>query len=499
MQKNTRQQNRSDRLRNMSPEERARYEEYVKRRRAEDAKRAEEERRQAEIRERREKARREKERKEQAKIIRGRLIVFAVVFLILALAALAVFMLFFHSTPDAPKANGSIKYILGGATVRETPASDAVRTGGVYFCFNDLSDYLGMAESGSADAMKFVIPSRDGVTKSSDGIGNEEYIVFYPGGGKVNINGQEVTLDLPSYIKSDEVWVSLSFAEKYMNNLSVEYNERKSTVTLTRIVDKDLTKDSKTTVYKDVTFKLKRSETEKQIEENPLIGEVIFGKDGTYSLDFNADLDEYEEYMSPSGDKRDAFLVLVDQSKPMSEHDKPVDLIDVKYTSASRSTQQMRKYAGMALEALFKEMQSLGYYDMQVFTGYVSYSYQSTIFAQYVQGELAVNPSLTEEQAEAIVATYYPRPGTSEHQTGLSVDMDTMGAYTTDFKNTEEYKWLTENAWKFGFILRYPEDKENLTGCAFEPWHYRYVGRYHAMKMHESGLCFEEYLKEIKK
>jgi adenosylhomocysteine nucleosidase len=80
---------------------------------------------------------------------------------------------------------------------------------------------------------------------------------------------------------------------------------------------------------------------------------------------------------------------------------------------------------------------------------------------------------------------------------GLAVDMDTFGTFTTDFAYTAEYVWLHENAWKFGFILRFPEDKMSITTIQFEPWHYRYVGRYHAKKIYDSGLCLEEYVEYL--
>ena len=473
-----------------SPAERAKREAYIRERRL-----AEEN---AARRKKHEIERRKKKRKENAKIFGGRLLVFGIVLILLAAVAFGVFMLWFTRTPDAPSENGKIKYVFGGEEYRAADTSDCVTSHGLYFCFNDLSDYLGMAESGSASEMKFIMNVGGRAPKSADGTGDEEVIVFYTGGSKVNINGQEVTLDIPSFIKGDEVWVSLSFAEKYMLNLSVLYNPRSSLVSFARIKDDELSTD-KNTVYKSVSFRLKNAKEELKLEENPLIGDVIFGESGNYDLDFNSDLDEYEQYMDPTDDKRDAFLVLVNKDSPLTSNDIPNDLCDIKHTSAARKTQQMRLYAEKSLEALFKEMYSLEYYDMSVFSGYVSFSYQDTLFSQYTANEMTANPNLTKSQAEEIVLTYSPRPGTSDHQTGLSVDMDTMGAYTTDFSYTAEYKWLEENAWKFGFILRYPEGKEDITGMAFEPWHYRYVGRYHALKIHESGLCLEEYLKAIKK
>lgn len=75
--------------------------------------------------------------------------------------------------------------------------------------------------------------------------------------------------------------------------------------------------------------------------------------------------------------------------------------------------------------------------------------------------------------------------------------MHNLSAADKAFANKPAYTWLCDNSWKFGIILRYPEDKTNITGYDFEPWHYRYVGRYHAYKIHESGLCLEEYVSQL--
>jgi hypothetical protein len=91
---------------------------------------------------------------------------------------------------------------------------------------------------------------------------------------------------------------------------------------------------------------------------------------------------------------------------------------------------------------------------------------------------------------------YSARPGQSEHQTGLALDLASQSGkctLSTCFKDTDEGKWLNENAWKYGFILRYPEGKEEITGYMFEPWHFRYVGKKEAKKIQDSGLTIEEY------
>lgn len=98
-----------------------------------------------------------------------------------------------------------------------------------------------------------------------------------------------------------------------------------------------------------------------------------------------------------------------------------------------------------------------------------------------------------QEQYDMSNDDYASRPGYSEHQTGLALDIVSDGSQGNEFENTDEFKWLQENAHKYGFILRYPKDKEYITGYNYESWHYRYVGEELATKVKESGLTYDEY------
>lgn len=100
------------------------------------------------------------------------------------------------------------------------------------------------------------------------------------------------------------------------------------------------------------------------------------------------------------------------------------------------------------------------------------------------------------EDAEKAVQREIAKPGISEHQTGLAVDIVTPSHRTLDraFEDTTAFRWLAENAWEFGFVLRYPDGKEPVTGISYEPWHYRYVGRIAARDIQKGGYCMEEYL-----
>lgn len=113
-------------------------------------------------------------------------------------------------------------------------------------------------------------------------------------------------------------------------------------------------------------------------------------------------------------------------------------------------------------------------------SGYRSYSLQNDLYNKYVNRD-------GKEAAD----TYSARPGHSEHQTGLAFDLNTI---TDDFQYTNEGIWVNENCYKYGFILRYPNNKTYITGYKYEPWHWRYVGIDVATKIYEEDITFEEYV-----
>ncbi len=126
---------------------------------------------------------------------------------------------------------------------------------------------------------------------------------------------------------------------------------------------------------------------------------------------------------------------------------------------------------------------------------YRPYSTQQRLYNNRVERAKNENPSFTQAQAEAYAATFVARPGTSEHQTGLAIDFNSV---ETDFGSTDAGRWLKENANDYGFILRYEQDKQPITGVTWEPWHYRFVGVKHAKRMTELGYCLEEYIDHIR-
>ena len=124
--------------------------------------------------------------------------------------------------------------------------------------------------------------------------------------------------------------------------------------------------------------------------------------------------------------------------------------------------------------------------DVNVVAGYRSYETQAALYENAVQ---------TKGQAHA--DRYLALPGHSEHHTGLAVDLniyELASGASRDFDGTGDYAWALEHAWEYGFVQRYPVDKHAITGIDYESWHYRYVGRPHAMCMRQRNLCLEEYI-----
>ena len=118
--------------------------------------------------------------------------------------------------------------------------------------------------------------------------------------------------------------------------------------------------------------------------------------------------------------------------------------------------------------------------DLSLISGYRSYTKQEKLFNEYVKKDGVKKAN-----------TYSAKPGQSEHQTGLAFD---IGSVDSSFENTSEAKWIQQNAHLYGFIVRYPKDKIDVTGYIYEPWHVRYLGKDVASKVKESGLALEEYL-----
>lgn len=202
------------------------------------------------------------------------------------------------------------------------------------------------------------------------------------------------------------------------------------------------------------------------------------------------------------------YLMLVNKKKPLGEDHIPEDLVAVDSSICTKES-QLVKNAAIAAQALIAEMRAEGFTDVKITSAYRSYARQDQLFEGYISNEMSKNPSLTRDEAEEIVLGYSAKAGYSEHQSGLCIDLintekmldlvnfgsETPNSpYDLGFAELDEYKWLLENAHRFGFILRYPENKTNKTGYNYESWHYRFVGVDAATKIYKKGITLEEYL-----
>ncbi len=206
----------------------------------------------------------------------------------------------------------------------------------------------------------------------------------------------------------------------------------------------------------------------------------------------------------------EAYLILVNKQNKIGADYVPLDLVtlDTAMTNGGKEI-DLNGTAAAALCAMLREMKADGIDNVCVTSGYRSYTYQNWLFEYYITNETAAHPGWTREQAQELVLTYSAQPGTSEHHTGLCVDLwvDGMkelenygseGDFTNDvgFAETEAYRWLQKNAARFGFILRYPYGREDVTGYAYESWHWRFVGRDAACDIAEYSITLEEYLRD---
>ena len=145
------------------------------------------------------------------------------------------------------------------------------------------------------------------------------------------------------------------------------------------------------------------------------------------------------------------------------------------------------------LGRMFADAKAAGI-NLMLCSGYRTVEYQQTLFERK-KGDY-MQTGMNEEEAVAAAALWVAVPGTSEHHTGLAVDIVTPDYQTLDegFARTPAFAWLSQNAHLYGFVLRYPANKEEITGISYEAWHYRYVGSQAAAEIRQAGYCLEEYL-----
>ena len=193
----------------------------------------------------------------------------------------------------------------------------------------------------------------------------------------------------------------------------------------------------------------------------------------------------YMKLVNPDNSITTAYINSIERSK-----------INTKYVVSS--TKETCLYLDSRIVKHFEDMCKAAKADgvtLVSVSAYRSYSYQQGLYNNRVtrcQNEDGLSLEAAKKKAATIVAV----PGTSEHHLGLAIDINSV---ETSFENTKEFKWLQKNAENYGFVMRYPKDKQDITKIIYEPWHYRYVGVEHAKAMNDLDMCLEEYIEYLKK
>ena len=270
---------------------------------------------------------------------------------------------------------------------------------------------------------------------------------------------------------------------KYLNDedfistnldLYLKYNDLSDYKTIIYLVnnhyfDNELTKDllgDKFFILNNINDYLKYSE---------YLGSV---RDLVEYVNTKSYLKGYEDYIDADTNKGN--LILANKLNYLGDYI-PDNLVKVDSDYCMQGEVMLQAEAYQSLKEMFDAAREEKMY-FYISTAYRSFDFQTALYNSYLVYD-----------SQEVVDTYSSRPGFSDHQTGLACDIGKVGYKFSSFTDTPECKWLHENAYKYGFILRYPEGKENITKYDYESWHFRYVGKDASTFIHDNNITLEEY------
>lgn len=274
-------------------------------------------------------------------------------------------------------------------------------------------------------------------------------------------------IDTANFLEDINRLLDLGYNNKEINNIY----EKLSVDSINILLKKDYLKDitnilDLTYFHEELLERYINYYSLHKLDYETLITYVNIGLDNNYYTDV-INIENQED-----------LLVLVNKYHKLNSNYVPKDLetINSKYGSG-----KLRKEAKNAFEEMCEAAKKDGY---KLYSGsaYRSYSYQSDLYNRYVKRDGV-------KKAD----TFSARAGYSEHQTGLALDI-MNGSWEYISKEHKEYKWLIDNSYKFGYILRYPEGKEDVTGYMYEEWHFRYLGKDVAKQLHELDITYDEFI-----
>lgn len=411
--------------------------------------------------------------------ITGRTILFLIMFALISIVFSLCFFINLHHYEKPDISSFTVQIGPDANNAKKVAYTKLMKDGTLYVNMTEIAEYCGMIVTGDSSALRYTVDSAGADT-----------VEFVIGTREVSVNGVAERLTAPAVAESDGLYVPFDFLATYMKGLQFTYDEEKGEISILRLYENEaLTPETatETDAFQTLSFVVKSNAPLMGVDELSEFGD-------TSPIEFEADLSAFEQYMNPTN--RDAYLTLVNAEHPLAEDYEPENLVEVTdIRRDGRAMQYMDATAEKALEAMFIELRAQGYTDLSVTVGYRDYVTQRYFFNQQVAEymETMKDQALAEQAAAQVIA----RAGTSEYQTGLCADLHNMDEADITFGGTAPGQWLAENCWKFGFIVRYPINKTTVTGVSYQPWHFRFVGRYHAARIYESDLCLEEYVAKL--
>ena len=204
---------------------------------------------------------------------------------------------------------------------------------------------------------------------------------------------------------------------------------------------------------------------------NYTIDEIVLYVEIGLDKEFYTNITELKDYKS--------IITIVNKYNKLPENYSFDDLVTIDKPYSNDGKKLIRKVAYDSLIEMINEAKKDDI-DLIVISSYRTNEYQDNLFYNSIKNNGLKHALM-----------YSAKKGHSEHQLGLAIDLNTV---EDDFQYTKEYKWLKENSYKYGFIERYPKNKEYITGYGYEPWHYRYLGKDISTIIHNNNITFEEYL-----
>ncbi len=233
---------------------------------------------------------------------------------------------------------------------------------------------------------------------------------------------------------------------------------------------------------KNTQYKFYHKEYEERYENYKKVNKDLSEKEIIIRVNIGLDKPYYTD-TSPS-DNLNTIKLLVNKYRYLKEDYVPNNLVELT-KEYSKGGIYLVDEAAKAFQELVDNAKKDGL-EVRAISAYRSYAYQVNLYNRYKN-----------EDGKAAADTYSARPGFSEHQTGLCVDVDNRVKSFTEFEETKSFDWMQEHAHEYGFILRFPNDKENITGYTYESWHYRYVGKEIATYIKKNNITWDEYYMEF--